>query len=136
MPIPSSARTGWTVRSRLMLGICLIVALGIAAAGSVAFLIERSDALSALDAHLKSRVTAASAIVHGPANADDATAPAVPFTSSAAAARAVVAGIVPDIGESTFALVQGKTSYVPGVKTTVRLEKVAGLVATVTHETA
>jgi two-component system OmpR family sensor kinase len=119
-----------------MLGICLIVLFGIAAAGSVAFLIERGDALSALDAHLGNRVAAAKSIVLGPANPDDATATPVPFTSASSAARAVIAGIVPDTGESTFAVVDGKTSFVPGVRTTVRLEKEPGLASRVSSETA
>jgi hypothetical protein len=61
--------SGWTVRTRLMIGTCLIVALGITAAGSTAFLIERASALAALDTHLTGRVSAAQSIVLGPANA-------------------------------------------------------------------
>lgn len=127
-------RRGWTVRARLMLGICLVVALGLAAAGSVAFLIQRGDALTALDAHLENRVGAARAIVLGPSDPDEPTP--TPFTSTSDAARAVIAGIVPDAGESTFALVDGRLAYVPGVATSVRLDRMPGFVETTARQTA
>jgi two-component system OmpR family sensor kinase len=132
---PKVASAGWTVRTRLMVGICLIVALGITAAGSAAFLIERSNALVALDTHLKSRINAAESIVLGPSSTDT-TAPPTAFSSARAAARAVVAGIVPDSGESTFAMVDGKTAYVPGVKTTFELARTSTFVGRVNSETA
>jgi two-component system OmpR family sensor kinase len=129
-------RPGLTVRTRLMIGICLIVALGITAAGSAAFLIERANALTALDAHLKSRVSAAESIVLGPANNADLSAPPKAFTTARAAARAVIGGIVPDLGESTFAIVDGKVAYVPGVQTTFRLDRDSRLVGLVNSQTA
>ena len=133
---PKVAPVGWTVRTRLMVGICLIVALGITTAGSAAFLIERENALTDLDAHLKGRVSAAESIVLGPANVGDPTAAPKPFTSAQSAARAVVAGIVPDLGESTFAIVGEKVAFVPGVKTTVQLDTVSNLVSRVNSDSA
>jgi two-component system OmpR family sensor kinase len=129
------ASAGWTVRTRLMVGICLIVALGITAAGSTAFLIERADALGSLDSHLKGRVSAAQSIVLGPANPGDTAGPPTAFTSARAAARAVVAGIVPDSAESSFAIVDGKTAYVPGVQTSFQLGRSADFVGRVSAET-
>lgn len=117
-----------------MLGLCVVVALGLAAAGSVSFLIQRADALAQLDAHLRSRVDAARMIVLGPADPSSPTP--TRFTSASDAARAVIAGTVPDAAESTFALVDGKLAYVPGVPTTVRLDRDATVVSAAARETA
>ncbi len=133
------ARSSWPVRARLLIGLIVVTALGMAAGGSITFLIQRERVLSSVDAMLEHRVAQARFVVLGASNSKpaDGTAGAVPlpFTTADAAVQAVISRILPDAGQDSLGIVDGRAKYVPGVATSFRVDSIPGFVADVVAAT-
>jgi two-component system OmpR family sensor kinase len=135
------ARPSWSVRSRLLSGLLIVSALGMAGGGAVTFLIQRQRVLASVDSALLSRVYAARMVVLGASNSkptDPAASPAVPepFRSNSAALAAIVGRVIPDAHESSLGIVDGRAKFVPGVATDFQLQAIPGFVARVVSEEA
>ena len=134
----SSGRPGWSVRTRLLLGILLVTALGMSAAGAATFLVQRQRIVASIDATLQSRIGEARQVVLGASDSRSTSGQAStpePFHSARTALEAVVSRVLPNTGESTLGILNGRATFVPGVSTDFRLTTVQGLVSRVTTET-
>jgi signal transduction histidine kinase len=129
---------GWrlrSVRGRLLVGLVIVSALGMAAGGAATFLIQRERILSNADSRLLSRVEAARLVVLGSSNSrpTDPTAANVtplPFTTGSEALRAVVGRVLPDSHESSLGIVDGRATFIPGIPTSFSLTAIPSLVST------
>jgi two-component system, OmpR family, sensor kinase len=133
-----STRRGWSVRTRLLVGLLLVTALGMSAAGAATFLLERQRVLTSIDSSLLSRIGEAHQIVLGASNSRSPSAPAAvpePFVSARAALEAVVSRVLPATGESTVGILNGRATFVPGISTDFRIDTMPGLVSRATTET-
>jgi signal transduction histidine kinase len=127
------------VRTRLLVAILVVTALGMSTAGATTFLLQRNRVMDSLDVTLLSRVTEAHAVVLGAANGKSPTSPNAspePFSSARAAVEAVISRVLPDSGETSLGIVNGRPTYVPGVATDFQLQDIPGLVSRVVTETA
>src|SRR5665213_2295574 len=132
-------RRGWTVRTRLLVALLLVAALGLTAAGATTFLLQYQRAVSSLDASLRSRVNEAYLVVLGASNSQSASAPPTapqPFHSARAAVEAAISRVLPNSDESTLGIVDSKATFVPGVTTDFTIAQRTGLVKRVVAETA
>lgn len=132
-------RSGWSVRTRILVTVVAVSAVALALAGGVAYLTQRAGILAEIDERLVSRVEAARAVVTGetpdtrggavPA-APDALAP----SSAAAALEAVMQRVVPAPHESALALLDGRPALLPAVPLELHLEDDPALVARIVDE--
>ncbi len=128
------------MRARLVVAIVLVSALGMAAGGASTFLIQRGRMLERVDARLLSRVDAARLVVLGASNSTPSGAGTsvgavpLPFVSGSDALRAVVGRVLPNQYESSLGILGGRATFVPGIPTAFRLQKVPRLVATVVKD--
>jgi two-component system OmpR family sensor kinase len=132
-------RRGWSVRTRLLVAILLVTALGMSAAGATTFLLQYQRVMSSLDATLLSKVSEAHTVVLGASNSRTPTAPQgvlQPFTTARAAVEAVISRVLPGSDESTLGIVGNTATFVPGVATDFNLEQISGFTKRVVAETA
>lgn len=133
-----STRPGWSVRTRLLVGILLVTALGMSAAGAATFLFQRQRVLTSIDTTLLSRIGEARQVILGASNSRSPSAPAAvpkPFGSASAALEAVVSRVLPNSGESTIGILNGKATFVPGISTDFRLDAMSGLLSQAVKQT-
>jgi two-component system OmpR family sensor kinase len=127
------ARRSWSVRSRLLVGLLLVTALGMSAGGAITFLVQRDRILAGVDVSLATRVAEARRVLLGAANSkptspgSSAASPEA-FTSANDAVQAVVGRVLPDSHEDTLGIVDGKAKFVPGVPTEFQLANIRGFV--------
>jgi two-component system OmpR family sensor kinase len=103
----------WSVRSRILASILVVAALGLAGAGAVTYLVQRSHTLGDIDTRLLSRVAAARSVSTAPGG----------YADTAAAMYAVIQGVVPGSNESSMGLVDGKPRYLPSVASPLHLDR-------------
>ncbi|WP_430591691.1 sensor histidine kinase [Humidisolicoccus flavus] len=115
-----------SVRTRIVSVIAVITALGMLAAGVTAFLVERSRILEQIDTQLMSSLQSAEFIV----SEDQAAS----WTDAPTALRSVVQRHAPDDNTGTLGIVDGKSTWVPGVGVHVALESVPGFVDRIVAE--
>jgi two-component system, OmpR family, sensor kinase len=114
-----------SVRVRILAAILVVALVGMVAAGSTAFLVQRDRTLGAVDAALTSAVDDARFI------AGDSAA-----TSLSAVLGAIVQRVRPGNNESTLAVIDGVAALAPGGIVDFRLEEDPAFVARVSSETA
>lgn len=121
-PSPASdAQGGWTVRTRIVIVITVVAALGMLSVGAAVYVVERSRILVAVDVRLEAALESARALVAG-GNADE------PWPSSTAALEATVTRISPDDNTGALGVIDGAAAFIPGVPLDVDLQSAAGFV--------
>lgn len=120
-----ATRTGhWSVRTRILVTILVVAAIGLIAAGGTAYLVGRQQVLDGIDQRLTQQIAAAREIAIGDQTAADDTADTDTDTDAAAPApttrdalAAIVAQVVPDRNESSLGVLSGQALFAPGVQT-------------------
>jgi two-component system, OmpR family, sensor kinase len=137
--VESRFRRGWPVRARLLLALLLVTALGMGAAGATTFLLQRQRVLASIDTSLLARVGEAQSVVLGASNSRSPSAPRAtpkPFGNARTAVEAVVSRVLPDSGETTLGIVDGKPTFVPGVTTSFQVQGIPGFLPQVISQTS
>jgi signal transduction histidine kinase len=130
----------WSVRSRILGSILLVTALGMLVAGGSAFLLQRERTLAEIDDRLLSRVESARLVVTGVStgiDGDETTAaapPAASFASGREALEGVLARVIPGRFESSLGIVDGVSTFVPGVAIDFHIEDDPALVERIVRE--
>ena len=115
----------WSVRTRILASLLLVAALGLIAAETTNYLVQRTLTLSDVDSRLMSRVDVARAVVtSGPET----------FLTSSEALKSILASVLPNNHETALGILDGKPRYVPGVDTDIHLEGDTAFVARVVKE--
>jgi two-component system OmpR family sensor kinase len=135
MPIPGwrgrAVRTGRThvlsVRSRIVVAILAVAALGLAASGFASYLVQRAGVLAAVDTQLLHTVPSLKTIASGKTSA-------APLTSVDAVLRVAMQQMIPASNESVLGFVDGKPALVPAVNLPFRIDKDSALVARIVSE--
>jgi signal transduction histidine kinase len=122
----------WSVRARILASILAVAAVGMAVAGTTAYLVQRERVLSQVDQHLSRTVSDVEFVASGRPLAGGSAA--VTYASLREVLRATVQQIVPDHNEGTLGLVDGRPAYAPGGTVTVQPARDAQFVARVVAE--
>lgn len=117
----SDKRGGWTVRTRIVIVITVVAAIGMLSVGAAVYIVERSRILAAVDVRLEAALDSARALVSA-GNAD------VPWPSSTAALEATVTRISPDDNTGALGVIDGAAAFIPGVPLDVDLQSAPGFV--------
>ena len=116
-----------TVRTRILLSILLVAAIGMGSAGLVTFLVQRDRTLGEIDDRLEASVETAREML---------TAPTTQYATTREAMQAILAQFVPRHDESTLGIIDGTPAYVPAVEQDYPLEADTVLVERIVTETA
>lgn len=119
---------GWTVRTRIVVVITVVAAIGLLAAGAAVYVVERARILTAVDTRLVAAQESARALVAA-GNGD------APWPSSTAALEATVTRISPDDNTGALGVIDGVAAFIPGVPLDVDLQAAAGFVPYVSGAT-
>lgn len=123
---PASATGGgWTVRTRIVVVITVVAAIGLMSVGAAVYLVERTRILAAVDTRLEAALESARALV---AAGNGETA----WASSTAALEATVTRISPDDNTGALGVIDGVAAFIPGVPLDVDLQSAPGFVPHVT----
>mgnify|MGYP003743839259 CR=1 FL=1 len=123
---PASATGGgWTVRTRIVVVITVVAAIGLISVGAAVYLVERTRILAAVDTRLEAALESARALV---ATGDGDGA----WPSSTAALEATVTRISPDDNTGALGVIDGAAAFIPGVPLDVDLQSAPGFVPHVT----
>lgn len=120
-------RRGFSVRSRILVSILAVTAIGLAAAGVASFLVQRERMLASVDAQLLHTVTELTAV------ASEATTSGTPDTVETLL-RSAMQEMIPVADESVLALVNGDPAFIPATTLPFRLDKDAAFVKRVVSE--
>lgn len=124
---PASATGGgWTVRTRIVVVITVVAAIGLMSVGASVYLVERARIMAAVDTRLEAALESARVLVAA-GNGDEA------WPSSTAALEATVTRISPDDNTGALGVIDGVAALIPGVPLDVDLQSAPGFVA---HATA
>ncbi|MHB1234698.1 MAG: sensor histidine kinase [Microbacteriaceae bacterium] len=122
--IPSRALS---VRSRILVSILLVTALGLAAAGAASYLVQRERVLSRVDVQLLHTVEELKTIAAG-------TTSASPPATVDAVLRLAVQQIIPARDESTLGLINDKPALISAVNLPFRIDRDPALVSRIVSE--
>ncbi|MCI9859576.1 sensor histidine kinase [Microbacterium proteolyticum] len=123
---PASATGGgWTVRTRIVVVITVVAAIGLMSVGAAVYLVERTRILAAVDTRLEAALESARALV---AAGNGETA----WASSTSALEATVTRISPDDNTGALGVIDGVAAFIPGVPLDVDLQSAPGFVPYVT----
>ncbi|GAB3028589.1 ATP-binding protein [Parafrigoribacterium mesophilum] len=103
-----------SVRTRILVSILAVTALGLAASGAASYFVQRERALSAVDEQLLHTVPELKAVAAGDG--------AGPLTSIDAVLRAAMQQLVPATNESVLGIVDGTPALVPAARLPYRLD--------------
>ncbi|MFJ4036770.1 sensor histidine kinase [Microbacterium sp. NPDC090007] len=117
----SVAGSGWTVRTRIVVVITVVAAVGLLAVGASVYFVERTRILAAVDTRLDAALESARALV---ATGDGEAA----WPSSTAALEAAVTRISPDDNTGVLGVIDGAAAFIPGVPLDVDLQTAPGFV--------
>jgi len=116
-----------SVRSRIVLSILAVAALGLAASGVASYVVQREGVLAAVDAQLLHTVPELKTIASG--KTSDA-----PPSSVDAVLRVAMQQIIPVANESVLGFVDKKPALVPAVNLPFRIDTDSALVARIVAE--
>lgn len=126
---PASAPGGgWTVRTRIVVVITVVAAIGLMSVGAAVYLVERTRILAAVDTRLEAALESARALVAA-GNGEAA------WPSSTEALEATVTRISPDDNTGALGVIDGVAALIPGVPLDVDLQSAPGFVPHVTSVT-
>ncbi|MBA4247151.1 MAG: sensor histidine kinase [Microbacterium sp.] len=122
-----SALPRFSVRSRILVVILIVTALGMSVSGIAASIVQRDRVIEGLDAELLATVEAARGIVTGTSTPTDSETDTdstidAPPASTAEALNDILSRIVPGRHESSVGIIDGQARLVPGVETAFALE--------------
>lgn len=123
----SVARGGWSVRRRILVVLVLVALGGMAIAGAAAFVVGRQNVITRIDTRLIDQISAARMVAIDPESDSN-------FTTTRDALGAIVATVVPDQGESTLGVLDGRAAFAPGVDVSFDLAKEPGFITRVLDE--
>ncbi len=109
-------RRGLSVRSRIIVAILAVTAVGLAASGTASYLVQRQRVLASVDEQLLQTVVELQAVASG---TDTTTAPATVETTL----RAAIQRIIPAPNESVLGLIDGKPAFIPSSALPFRIDK-------------
>ena len=121
------ARRRLSVRSRIVVSILAVTALGLAASGVASFLVQRERALASVDSQLLHTVPELKSVAAGDTNA------AAPKTAEAVL-RAAMQRMIPSENESVLGLINGTPALVPAAKLPYRLDDDPALIKRLVSE--
>jgi len=116
-----------SVRSRIVVAILAVAALGLAASGVASYVVQRRAVLAAVDAQLLHTVPNLKTIAAGKTSA-------APLTSVDAVLRVAMQQMIPASNESVLGFVDKKPALVPAVNLPFRIDKDGALVARIVAE--
>jgi len=131
MAADPAPRTGviWTVRTRIVLVIVIVSALGMLSVGVAVYLVERDRILADVDERLRASLESARALVATGLGGE-------PWPSSQAALEAVVTRTSPDDNTGALGVIDGAAALIPGVPLDVDLQSAPGFVGYVSEVAA
>ncbi|MHB1171377.1 MAG: sensor histidine kinase [Lacisediminihabitans sp.] len=132
---PRSRRTGrgsgrprpLSVRSRIVVSILAVTALGLAGSGVASYLVQRERALASVDDQLLRTIPDLKTIASGKTSA-------APLTTVDAVLRAAMQQLIPAADESVLGFVNGKPALVPAAALPFRIESDPALVRRMVSE--
>ncbi len=116
-----------SVRSRIVVAILAVAALGLAASGTASYLVQRRGILTAVDAKLLDAVPKLKTIAAGKTSA-------APLTSVDAVLRVAMQQMIPGANESALGFVDKRPALVPAVGLPFRIDKDSALVTRIVSE--
>jgi two-component system OmpR family sensor kinase len=116
-----------SVRSRIVVAILAVAALGLGASGAASYVVQRKAILAAVDAKLLHTVPNLKTIASGKTSA-------APLTSVDAVLRVAMQQMVPGANESALGFVDQKPALVPAVNLAFRIDKDSALIARIVSE--
>ncbi|HYO18794.1 MAG TPA: HAMP domain-containing sensor histidine kinase [Dermatophilaceae bacterium] len=116
-----------SVRSRIVVAIVAVAALGLVASGAASYVVQRKAILAAVDAKLLHTVPNLKTIAAGKTST-------APLTSVDAVLRVAMQQIIPGANQSALGFVDQKPALVPAVNLSFRIEKDRALVARIVSE--
>ena len=116
-----------SVRSRIVVSILAVAALGLAASGVASYLVQREQVMTAVDAQLMQVVPDLRTIASGKTSA-------VPLTSVDALLRVALQQVIPGSNESIVGFINGKPALVPAANLPFRIDKDPALVSRIVSE--
>lgn len=127
--MPLLTQRTYPVRVRILAAILTVTALGLVTAGGVAYLLQRTRVLAAIDDELRLELATARVLIEG-ADADGAEPGATANAGAEGASFATTAELVydlvrvvpPPVGGGAVGVVDGEARYVPGIATTLDLD--------------
>lgn len=132
----------YSVRVRILGAILVVTAVGLALAGSVAFLVQQNRVLAGIDDELRQEFSALKMLVEQSSDAPaDGTGPeaarsdTAQFTATDELVYEAVRVIAPPLSGGTLGIVDGEARYVSGVATTLALDS-SDFVAEISAATA
>lgn len=120
-------RRGFSVRSRIIVAILAVTAIGLAASGIASYLVQRQRVLAAVDEQLLQTVVELQSVA---SDTDTATTPATVDETL----RATMQRLIPSPNESVLGLVDGKPAFVPSSTLPFRIDDDPALVTRVVAE--
>ena len=117
-----------SVRSRIVVSILAVTALGLGASGVASYLVQRERVMTAVDAELLHTVPDLKAIAAG-------TTSTTPPATVDAMLRVAMQQVIPDAHESVLGFLDGKPSLVPSVNLPFRIDHDKAFVARIVAET-
>ncbi len=128
-------RPGWSVRTRIVASILVVTAVGMAVAGTAAYLVQRERVLHSVEARLTQTIEHLRYVAEGHPLTGEPTAEPVRYPSLRELMRTMVQQIAPRTNAATLGIVDGRAAYVPGITTTFDLAHDPRFVARVWQET-
>ena len=116
-----------SVRSRIVVAILAVAALGLAASGAASYVVQRKGILTAVDAKLLDAVPKLKTIAAGKTSA-------APLTSVDAVLLVAMQQIIPGANESALGFVDKKPALVPAVDLPFRIDRDSALVTRIVSE--
>jgi signal transduction histidine kinase len=116
-----------SVRSRIVVAILAVAALGLAASGAASYVVQRKAILAAVDAKLLDAVPKLKTIAAGKTSS-------APLPNLDEVLRVAMQQIVPGANESALGFVDKKPALVPAVNLPFRIDKDSALVARIVSE--
>jgi two-component system OmpR family sensor kinase len=126
MPRSRPRRPRWSVRVRILTSMLLVAALGLGGAGVTTYRVQRNRTLQDIDDRLTSRVESARVVATSRPG----------YATTSAALEAIIATVIPNTNESSLGILDGKVAFIPGVSTTLTIDRSPGFAAQVTREVA
>ena len=116
-----------SVRSRIVVAILAVAALGLAASGAASYVVQRKGILASVDAKLLDAVPKLKTIAAGKTSA-------APLTSLDEVLRVAMQQMIPGANERALGFVDKKPALVPAVNLPFRIDKDSALVARIVSE--
>ena len=124
------ARRAYPVRVRILAAILAVTALGLLAAGGIAFALQQNRIASSIDDELRQEFATVRALVEGRSPNDPQDGSAAPeaaqvdtsFATTDDLVYEAVRVVTPPLGGGTLGIVDGEARFIPGFTTPLRLD--------------